>query len=284
MHKRTLGILVGSIAATGLLLSVLAREARGTGGTVAVFPPGARNPTVTQCRSDADCSDGRFCNGQERCSPGGPSADEHGCLLRKSQPCAANQECYEGSRKCCDDRGGDGHPSAECGGDDCNDGDAEVYPGCIEACDARSKDEDCNPETYGHLDNDQDGEDDARCCNVRTGDVWICGTDYDDSRYEVRRGSQVCDGTKVFTDQFGTVACPQGTVCVPQPNEQGVCGVAPAGYVAPAAFVAPLPFDQRPPVPPQPAIKSRKGLVPAQATRPPFMKGTKAQSGSRSVK
>jgi hypothetical protein len=274
MRIRGLGILVGCIATTGLLLSMLVREARGTGGTVAVNPPGAGNPPVAQCKSDAQCSDGRFCNGVERCAPG-PSSDTRGCTHSSSEPCTANQTCYEHSDKCCDDRDGDGHPAADCGGDDCDDGDAARYPGNTEVCDPSSRDEDCNPVTFGPMDSDGDGEDDARCCNMRSGDAWICGTDFDDSRYEVRRGSQVCDGVKVFTDRFVSAACPQGTVCIPQPNGQGVCGVAPAGYTAPPAFVAPLPFDRRPPLQPQPIVKPRKGPIPAQSSRPPFTNYTK---------
>jgi hypothetical protein len=48
------------------------------------------------CRVDADCDDGRMCNGQERCAPGARGADVRGCVAGTPMTCPVNQVCVEG--------------------------------------------------------------------------------------------------------------------------------------------------------------------------------------------
>jgi len=67
----------------------------------------------------------------------------------------------------CVDLDGDGEESAACGGDDCNDGRADVYPGAAELCDG--------------VDNDCDGIDDAGAtCAAGSGQVCVDGACIDD--------------------------------------------------------------------------------------------------------
>lgn len=87
----------------------------------------------------------------------------------------------------------DGHDSMNCGGDDCDDADANRHPGNAEVCDAASHDEDCDASTFGDRDADGDGAVDAACCNVVLGTTH-CGDDCDDAAAAVRPGStEACD-------------------------------------------------------------------------------------------
>ena len=49
------------------------------------------------CASDADCDDGKRCNGRERCAPRSPDADARGCVKGTPVACPVNQVCVEGS-------------------------------------------------------------------------------------------------------------------------------------------------------------------------------------------
>ncbi len=145
-----------------------------------------------RCETDADCDDGLYCNGIERCAGDASGADARGCALAGTRPCSVGNACSEIDDRCvadCADEDGDGVASSLCGGDDCADDDPDRYPGNSEVCDARAHDEDCNPETFGARDADDDGEIDARCCN---GDR--CGTDCDDSMAGTRHAvPEVCN-------------------------------------------------------------------------------------------
>lgn len=48
------------------------------------------------CVQDADCNDGRSCNGVERCQPGARTADARGCVRGSPVQCPVNQACIEG--------------------------------------------------------------------------------------------------------------------------------------------------------------------------------------------
>ena len=151
---------------------------------------------VPTCAVDLQCSDGVFCNGEERCAPQDPEADARGCAPPATDACLPGQTCQEGARLCetvCameTDADGDGHDALACGGDDCDDSDADRFPGNPEVCDDAGHDEDCNPASLGSRDLDGDGATDAACCNGDT-----CGLDCDDTEAAIRPGAvEACDG------------------------------------------------------------------------------------------
>ena len=55
-----------------------------------------RDQTAMKCATDADCDDGRACNGRERCAPRSPGADARGCVKGTPVVCPVNQVCGEG--------------------------------------------------------------------------------------------------------------------------------------------------------------------------------------------
>jgi hypothetical protein len=55
-----------------------------------------REASAMTCSSDADCDDGRACNGRERCAPRTPGADARGCVKGTPVVCPVNQVCGEG--------------------------------------------------------------------------------------------------------------------------------------------------------------------------------------------
>ncbi len=164
------------------------------GGSPVVVDAGPQTPL--QCVADAQCDDGLFCNGVERCAPSVAGADARGCLAAPSGRCLPSQTCDETAQACTNDcsveadADGDGVRATMCGGTDCDDADANRFPGNAEVCDPNGHDEDCDASTFGDVDNDSDGAVSAACCN---GDA--CGTDCDDALSFVRPGAtEVCDG------------------------------------------------------------------------------------------
>jgi alpha-tubulin suppressor-like RCC1 family protein len=150
--------------------------------------------TGTRCHADAECSDGMFCNGAERCLADG-GGDTRGCApALAANPCATGQVCDETADRCmttCADADGDGHMASSCGGDDCDDADPHTFPGNTEVCafDATTMmridpthDEDCNAMTYANgtaADGDHDGDGfvDATCLNRDTNGNTFRGND-----------------------------------------------------------------------------------------------------------
>lgn len=55
-----------------------------------------RSASTLTCVVDADCNDGRSCNGIEKCSPGARTADARGCQRGTPISCPVNQACIEG--------------------------------------------------------------------------------------------------------------------------------------------------------------------------------------------
>jgi len=177
-------------------------DAGGDGGATdgGVTDSGADSGTDAQvtCAVDADCDDGVFCNGAEVCDPAASDADARGCTAAAALACAAGETCSETTLTCmtgCADDDADGHGAITCGGDDCDDTDANRYPGNTEICDAADVDEDCDPATFGSRDADGDGSLDAVCCNTQGDGSRLCGDDCDDLTRDVHPGAaEICDG------------------------------------------------------------------------------------------
>lgn len=92
----------------------------------------------------------------------------------------------------CVDADGDGVADVACGGEDCDDTDANRYPGNAEDC--NNRDEDCNPTTLGN-DRDGDGFVDSDCCNPDSEGVLQCGFDCDDAMAGIAPGQpESCNG------------------------------------------------------------------------------------------
>lgn len=149
------------------------------------------------CQDNDDCSDDVFCNGEERCNPDHEDADAFGCIVAAAAPCGAGNTCNEAGDSCgCEDPDvdGDGFDSEACGGDDCDDNDANRYPGNEEVCDTEHHDEDCDFRTYGFRDQDGDGDPDDRCCNEDESGDLFCGTDCNDNRGNQHSfNTEICD-------------------------------------------------------------------------------------------
>ena len=172
---------------------------------------GDANDARLVCTTDVDCSDSIFCNGAERCMPGAAGADARGCIAAPEPACLASQRCVEAVSRCesncavARDADGDGHVALACGGDDCDDSDAQRFPGNAEVCDP-SHDEDCNPLSVGDSDGDGDGYLDHACCNRVPGTNAVCGLDCDDAQPNVHPDqAEVCNGVddncNGFTDE-----------------------------------------------------------------------------------
>lgn len=151
------------------------------------------------CRSNSECDDGVFCNGEESCDPSHQDADAQGCLAG-SEPCTKTQICREAAESCrtpCEvarDADGDGADALECGGTDCDDQDPNRFPGNVEFCDDEGHDEDCDERTFGFRDQDRDGVGDALCCNKTDKGEPLCGTDCDDQNATVSpQSTEACD-------------------------------------------------------------------------------------------
>ena len=147
-----------------------------------------------RCATAAECDDGIFCNGAERCMPGAMGATALGCVPAAAPPCDAGETCSETVDACqivcTTDADADGHVAATCvGGDDCDDADPLRYPGNTELCGADTHDEDCNDTTLGGRDLDGDDFESAACCNGAR-----CGQDCNDAdRLVSPLGTEVCN-------------------------------------------------------------------------------------------
>lgn len=108
-------------------------------------------PEDVACDTAADCDNGLYCDGLERCNDHRCVPAEAGPCPRVDDPCLVAR-CEETTRQCSsaprtEDRDRDGHREAQAGlasrcGDDCDDRDPAVHPGQAERCNGR--DDDCN--------------------------------------------------------------------------------------------------------------------------------------------
>ena len=164
------------------------------------------------CESSAQCDDGLFCNGSERCQDQRCVSDE--------PPCGSN-ECDERTRTCdcpTPDADGDGVAAIICGGRDCDDGDPNRFPGNTEVCDEEDKDEDCDPSTYGTRDVDRDGYISAVCCNIDELGNSQCGDDCADGIANIHpTAPEVCD----LSDQDCDGTVDEGAQVEAHPDEDG---------------------------------------------------------------
>ncbi len=158
------------------------------------------------CASDADCDDGLWCTGDERCIPDALDADARGCVAGATR--CAETSCDESTQTCSlcatPDVDGDGVDSIACGGTDCDDTDANRYPGNPETCTnpltgevdpaTAVHDEDCDASTLGD-DADEDGFYRSGCANRQPDGVPFFGVDCDDRNALRRPGfAEICDG------------------------------------------------------------------------------------------
>jgi hypothetical protein len=101
-------------------------------------------PEPERCRTDEDCADGLFCNGEERCREGQcVPAPRRPC--RDDDPCTVDR-CREATDRCTHivrDRDGDGFADEQCGGADCVDTDRSIHPTAPEHC-GNGQDDDCD--------------------------------------------------------------------------------------------------------------------------------------------
>ena len=184
------------------------------------------SPDAGLCVHDADCSDGAFCDGVERCTHGA-GADAHGCVAG-IPPCAA-ASCDEAADRCmaCD-ADFDGANAIGCGGTDCNDDDPNIHPGATELCDG--VDSNCSGDTE---DADADGyaANDGSCMGGP-----IPATDCNDHDASVHPGvtercngrDDDCDG--IVDDPPAGAECASGMTCF-----AGACSTATGGYTGVSA-------------------------------------------------
>jgi hypothetical protein len=191
--------------------------AAGEGGAQEWTPSGggstSESPT-SRCFEDADCQDGLYCNGVERCKSDFGASDVKSCTHPEYGPCGRNA-CDERNDACdCSnpDFDDDTVLIAGCatgGLVDCDDNDTNRFPGNVETCDAADPehDEDCKDESYAGPDDDgdKDGYYPSHCANAhyyqpvelaisqkhRTNQ----GNDCDDTRNDVHpEAEETCDG------------------------------------------------------------------------------------------
>ncbi len=104
-----------------------------------------------RCRfqpDDAGCDDGVYCNGAERCDIRG------GCMAGEVVACSDNSTCtidtcIEDTQSCRHDprdADGDGDPTRNCGGHDCDDSNPLVSSQASEVC-GNQRDDDCDGQT-----------------------------------------------------------------------------------------------------------------------------------------
>ncbi len=189
---------------------VLVGAAPGCGGGASMDDAAAPRPDANdgdantpECTTDAQCSDGLFCTGMERCTAGRCVAGTVAC---DDGIACTSDTCAESLRSCAHaapDVDADGYGDATCLdgagvpiGNDCADSDPNTFPGNHEVCDPAGHDEDCDPATHGNTDADSDGYESIACCNPNpAGGAALCGADCDDARAATSPvGTETCDG------------------------------------------------------------------------------------------
>ncbi|MFO0681238.1 MAG: putative metal-binding motif-containing protein [Sandaracinus sp.] len=90
----------------------------------------------------------------------------------------------------CPDEDDDNHIAiGSCGGDDCDDHDANRHPGALEVCDGLGLDEDCDPTTFGVRDGDGDMHQSSECFNVGPDGTRHQGDDCNDANTSAHPGA-----------------------------------------------------------------------------------------------
>ncbi len=124
-----------------------------------------------------------------------------------------------------DDCDGDGAKASVAGGDDCDDSDANRYPGKAEVYDPSNHDEDCDPATTGFV----------RWASLAFG-----------APRGLQEGDMICNGANgvlVIAETPIDLPCPASTLCLPQPNGEGMCAAKPATYATPPLVRDRMPLE-----------------------------------------
>lgn len=116
------------------ILGVTLALASGSGGAVAACPPGQTDNDGDGYCTPQDCNDN---------SPNINPGAEEDCFDTRDNDCDTFVDEADPDCGGCPDADGDGYPSASCGGNDCNDGNAGVHPGATELC-SNGVDDDCD--------------------------------------------------------------------------------------------------------------------------------------------
>jgi hypothetical protein len=171
------------------------------------------------CASDAQCQDGLFCNGEERCTPDSSTTPD-GCRPAAAGPCLPSQTCDEATDSCLSgcaadpDADDDGHDAADCGGDDCDDTDDTVHPGAVELP-GDEVDQDCDGAETCYADLDADGyrteetvaSVDATCDGEGEAPAGRPAGDCDDAEPLVHPGADELAGDGIDNDCDGGQRC-----------------------------------------------------------------------------
>lgn len=134
----------------------------GDGGTGGDSGTGGNIPCATDCNDNVDCTadscanglcvhlinaaacaDGFSCHPTRGCEQGGACSGPGDCA--DTDGCTTNEDCDGTLARCTFDAldgDDDGQAPIVCGGDDCNDANADAYPGAIDVC--NGEDDDCD--------------------------------------------------------------------------------------------------------------------------------------------
>ncbi len=130
----------------------------------------ASQRTKNVCKTDMDCRDNLFCNGEEKCLPNAPKANAFGCVSSEGPPCESGFTCDEDQRAClCADAAACDDDLFCNGAESCNPTHADAGAnGCLRGtppCDDTHICEETENRCMTRLCRDHEECDDGRSCN-----------------------------------------------------------------------------------------------------------------------